>query len=418
MGRRVVVTGMGLLTALGNDLDTSWRNLLQGMNGVRRITRFDPTDFATQIAAEVQNFNPDDYMDRKEARRQDLFTQFAVAASVMAGADSGLDFAAVDGDRVGVIIGSGIGGIGTHEVQNARYLEGGPSRISPFYIPMMIPDIASGIVSMRFGAKGPNYCTVSACASSAHAIGDAFRLIKHGDAEVMFAGGTEAAVTPMSVGGFASMKAMSTRNDEPERASRPFDAQRDGFVLGEGAGIAVLEELEHARARGARIYAEVVGVGMTGDAHHITAPAPQGEGAARAMKRAIGESGLAPEDFDYINAHGTSTPLNDRYETQAIKTVFGAHASRLMVASTKSMTGHLLGGAGGTEFVIVSMVLAEGKVPPTINYEHPDPDCDLDCVPNVMREAPVRAALTSSFGFGGHNAVLAVKRFDDRMEAA
>jgi 3-oxoacyl-[acyl-carrier-protein] synthase II len=312
-----------------------------------------------------------------------------------------------------VIIGSGIGGIATHEIQNERYLDGGPSRISPFYIPMMIPDIASGVVSMRYGAKGPNYCTVSACASSAHAIGDAFRLIKHGDAEVMIAGGTEAAVTAMSVGGFAAMKAMSTRNDEPERASRPFDAERDGFVLGEGAGMAVLEELEHARARGARIYAEVLGVGMTADAYHITAPAPGGEGAARAMQRAIDESGLPVGEFDYINAHGTSTPFNDEFETMAIKAVFGSHAHELMVGSTKSMTGHLLGGAGGLEFVVTSMVIHEGKVPPTINQEYPDPLCDLDYVPNEMREAEVRAAVSNSFGFGGHNASLALGRYEE-----
>lgn len=413
MARRVVVTGMGLITALGNDLTRTWQGLLQGMNGVRRITHFDPAGFATQIAAEVQGFDPEQFIERKDVRRQDRFTQFAVATSVMAVDDSRIDISSGDPTRMGVIIGSGIGGIGTHEVQNARYLAGGPSRISPFYIPMMIPDIASGIVSMRFGAKGPNYCTVSACASSAHAIGDAFRLIQHGDADVMIAGGTEAAVTEMSVGGFAAMKAMSTRNDEPERASRPFDAERDGFVLGEGAGIAILEELDHARQRGARIYSEVVGIGMTADAHHITAPAPAGEGAARAMQRAIEEAGLDPGEIDYINAHGTSTPLNDAYETQAIKTVFGDHAYRLMVGSTKSMTGHLLGGAGGLEFVITSMVLAEGKVPPTINYEVPDPDCDLDCVPNQMREAPVRAALSNSLGFGGHNATLALRKFEE-----
>jgi 3-oxoacyl-[acyl-carrier-protein] synthase II len=278
---------------------------------------------------------------------------------------------------------------------------------------MMIPDMASGVVSMRFGAKGPNYCTVSACASSAHAIGDAFRLIKHGDADVMIAGGTEAAVTEMSIGGFAAMKAMSTRNDEPERASRPFDAERDGFVLGEGAGMVILEELDRARDRGATVHAELVGIGMTADAHHITAPSPHGEGAARAMQRALDEAGLDPTDVDYINAHGTSTPLNDAYETEAVKTVFGDHAYELMVGSTKSMTGHLLGGAGGLEFVITSMVLAESKVPPTINYETPDPACDLDCVPNEMRERPVRAALTNSFGFGGHNATLALKRFEE-----
>jgi 3-oxoacyl-[acyl-carrier-protein] synthase II len=404
---------MGLLTAVGNDLASSWKALLEGRSGVRRITRFDPEEFATQIAAEVKNFEPERWLEKKETRRQDLFTQFAVAAASMAVDDSGLGLPNGNGDRVGVIIGSGIGGIATHEIQNERYLDGGPSRISPFYIPMMIPDIASGVVSMRYGAKGPNYCTVSACASSAHAIGDAFRLIKHGDAEVMIAGGTEAAVTAMSVGGFAAMKAMSTRNDEPERASRPFDAERDGFVLGEGAGMAVLEELEHARARGARIYAEVLGVGMTADAYHITAPAPGGEGAARAMQRAIDESGLPVGEFDYINAHGTSTPFNDEFETMAIKAVFGSHAHELMVGSTKSMTGHLLGGAGGLEFVVTSMVIHEGKVPPTINQEYPDPLCDLDYVPNEMREAEVRAAVSNSFGFGGHNASLALGRYEE-----
>jgi 3-oxoacyl-[acyl-carrier-protein] synthase II len=404
---------MGLLTAVGNDLASTWKALLEGRSGVRRISRFDPEEFATQIAAEVKNFEPERWLEKKETRRQDLFTQFAVAAASMAVDDSGLGLPNGNGHRVGVIIGSGIGGIATHEIQNERYLDGGPSRISPFYIPMMIPDIASGVVSMRYGAKGPNYCTVSACASSAHAIGDAFRLIKHGDAEVMIAGGTEAAVTAMSVGGFAAMKAMSTRNDEPERASRPFDAERDGFVLGEGAGMAVLEELEHARARGARIYAEVFGVGMTADAYHITAPAPGGEGAARAMQRAIDESGLPVGEFDYINAHGTSTPFNDEFETMAIKAVFGPHAHELMVGSTKSMTGHLLGGAGGLEFVVTSMVIHEGKVPPTINQEHPDPLCDLDYVPNEMREAEVRAALTNSFGFGGHNASLALGRYEE-----
>jgi 3-oxoacyl-[acyl-carrier-protein] synthase II len=413
MGRRVVVTGMGLISALGNDLASSWKALLAGTPGVGPITRFDPSAFATRIAAEVKEFDPLIWIEKKETRRQDLFTQYAMATSIMAMDDSGIDMGKEDPNRVGVIIGSGIGGIATHEEQNRRYLDGGPSRISPFYIPMMIPDMASGVVSMRFGAKGPNYCTVSACASSAHAIGDAFRLIKHGDADVMIAGGTEAAVTEMSIGGFAAMKAMSTRNDEPERASRPFDAERDGFVLGEGAGMVILEELHRARERGATVYAEVVGIGMTADAHHITAPAPHGEGAARAMQRALDEAGLDPTDVDYINAHGTSTPLNDAYETEAVKSVFGGHAYELMVGSTKSMTGHLLGGAGGLEFVITSMVLTEGKVPPTINYENPDPACDLDCVPNEMRERPVRAALTNSLGFGGHNATLALKRFEE-----
>lgn len=413
MGRRVVVTGMSLITALGNDLASSWRGLLEGRSGVRRITSFDPEGFATQIAAEVRDFDAQQFIPKKEIRRQDRFTQFAVATSQMALDDSGISSDAEDPTRMGVIIGSGIGGIATHETQNRRYLEGGPGRISPFYIPMMIPDMASGIVSMHVGAKGPNYCTVSACASSAHAIGDAFRLIGHGDADVMIAGGTEAAVTEMSIGGFAAMKAMSTRNDDPERASRPFDAERDGFVLGEGAGMAILEDLDHARDRGARIYAEVVGAGMTADAHHITAPAPEGEGASRAMRRAMEEAGMQPSEVGYINAHGTSTPMNDAYETQALKNVFGDHASNLMVGSTKSMTGHLLGGAGGLEFVITAMVLSTGDVPPTINYEFPDPECDLDYVPNEARRAEVTGALTNSLGFGGHNATLALRRFEE-----
>jgi len=413
MGRRVVVTGMGLVSALGTDLESSWAALLRGESGIGPITKFDASEFRTRIAGEIPGFDPEDFIERKEVRRQDPFTWYAVATSDMAIRDSGIDVDGEDPTRIGVIIGSGIGGIGTHEEQNQRYLEGGPSRISPFYIPMMIPDIASGVVSMRYGLKGPNYCTVSACASSAHAIGDAFRLVEHGDADVMVCGGTEAAITPMSVGGFAAMKAMSTRNDEPELASRPFEADRDGFVLGEGAGMIVLESLEHARARGARIYCEVVGIGMTADAHHITAPAPGGEGAARAMRLAIEEAGVAPEDVDYINAHGTSTPFNDRFETQAIKSVFGDHAYNLMVSSTKSMTGHLLGGAGGLEFVFTALAIHEGKVPPTINYETPDPECDLDCVPNEMREAEIDVALTNSFGFGGHNAVLAMRRHRD-----
>jgi 3-oxoacyl-[acyl-carrier-protein] synthase II len=329
----------------------------------------------------------------------------------MAIRDAGLDLDKVDRERVGVVIGSGIGGIETHEDQNRRYLEGGPGRISPFYVPMMIVDMAAGLVSIRYGLKGPNYSTVSACATSANAIGDAFRMIKYGDADVMVAGGSEAAVTPMSIGGFSAMKALSTRNDDPAGASRPFDAERDGFVLGEGAGIVVLESEEHARARGARAYAELAGLGMTADAYHITAPAPGGEGAARAMRLAIAEAGLAPEDVQYVNAHGTSTPYNDRNETQAIKTAFGDHAYRLLVGSTKSMTGHTLGGAGGVECVITAKVIETGAVPPTINYRNPDPDCDLDYVPNRARQAEVRAAISNSFGFGGHNACLALKAY-------
>jgi 3-oxoacyl-[acyl-carrier-protein] synthase II len=408
-GRRVVVTGLGLITAIGNDLPTSWAALLEGRSGTGLITRFDASAFDSRIAAEVKGFDPADFMEKKEARRMDLYSQYAVAASEMAIRDAELDLEREDRERIGVVIGSGIGGIETHEDQNRKYIEGGPNRISPFYVPMMIVDIAAGLVSIRYGLKGPNYCTVSACATSAHAIGDAFRMIKYGDADVMIAGGSEAAVTPMAIGGFSAMKALSTRNDDPRGASRPFDAERDGFVLGEGAGIVVLESEEHARARGARVYSEMAGLGMTADAYHITAPAPGGEGAVRAMRLALEEARLAPGDVQYVNAHGTSTPYNDKNETQAIKTLFGDHAYRLLVGSTKSMTGHTLGGAGGVECVITSKVIQEGRVPPTINYEHPDPECDLDYVPNQARRAEVRAAISNSFGFGGHNACLALK---------
>ena len=406
MPERVVITGMGLITALANNLQDTWEGLLSGRSGVGPITRFDASAFDCRIAAEVKGFEPGAFMEKKDARRMDRYSQYAVAASQMALDDAGLDLEREDRHRIGVVIGSGIGGIETHEEQNRKYLEGGPDRISPFYVPMMIVDIAAGLVSIRYDLKGPNYCTVSACATSAHAIGDAFRMIKYGDADVMIAGGSEAAVTPMSVGGFSAMKALSTHNAEPERASRPFDAQRDGFVLGEGAGIVVLESLAHARARGARIYAELAGLGMTADAYHITAPAPGGEGAVRAMRLAMKEAAVEPDDVQYINAHGTSTPYNDKNETQAIKAAFGEHAYSLMVGSTKSMTGHTLGGAGGVECVITAKVIEQGRVPPTVNYEHPDPDCDLDYVPNVARTAPVRVALSNSFGFGGHNACL------------
>ncbi|MFN2433547.1 MAG: beta-ketoacyl-ACP synthase II [Gemmatimonadota bacterium] len=409
MPSHVVITGLGLVTAVGKDVEEAWASLLAGRSGAGCITRFDAAPFGTRIAAEVKDFDPAEHMEKKEARRMDLYSQYALAASRMAIEDAGLDLEREDRERIGVVIGSGIGGIETHEEQNRKYLEGGPDRISPFYVPMMIVDIAAGLVAIRYGLKGPNYCTVSACATSAHAIGDAFRIIKHGDADVMIAGGSEAAVTPMSVGGFSAMKALSTNNADPQGASRPFDAERDGFVIGEGAGIVVLESLEHARARGARIYAEMAGLGMTADAYHITAPAPGGEGAVRAMRMALKEAELAPEDVQYINAHGTSTPYNDRNESEAIKTLFGEHAYRLMVGSTKSMTGHTLGGAGGVECVITAKVIAEGRVPPTINYEHPDPECDLDYVPNQARTATVDAALSNSFGFGGHNACLALK---------
>ncbi len=413
MARRVVVTGCSLITALGNDLETSWKGILSGKHGFGPITRFDTTGFSTNFAAEVKDFEPLRYIDRKEARRMDLFLQFGIAASTMAVEHAKLNVEEIESDRFGVILGSGIGGISTIEVQHSRFRDMGPGKISPFFVPMMISDIASGTVSIRFNARGPNYSTVSACASGSHAIGNAYRWIKYDDADIMIAGGTEAAVTVMSVGGFCSMKALSTRNEEPARASRPFDLKRDGFVLGEGAGVVILEEQDHARARGAHILAEVVGYGMTADAHHITAPDPTGKGAARAMANAMKEANLAPADVDYINAHGTSTEYNDKFETKAIKDIFGDDAKRLGVSSTKSMIGHLLGAAGGVEFVFSVLAVNEDVMPPTINYEFPDPNCDLDYVPNAARKTQVKTALTNSFGFGGHNACLAVKKYEE-----
>ena len=413
MKRRVVVTGLGMITPVGNDVATTWRALVDGKAGAGPITKFDPTNFPVRFAAELKGFDPLQYMDRKEAKRADPYTQYAVAASVQAMRDAGLEqLAGIDDpDRIGVILGSGIGGLKSFEEQHDIYRERGQSKISPFFIPMFIADIAAGIVSMRFNAKGPNYATVSACATAAHAIGDAFRTIQYGDADAMICGGAEATVTPMAIGGFANMKALSERNDSPATASRPFDLNRDGFVRGEGAGIVVLEELEHARRRGARIHAEVVGYGATGDAHHLTAPAPDGEGAQRAMRRAMKDAGLAPGDVQYINAHGTSTPANDFNETRAIKCVFGEHARGLNVSSTKGATGHMLGAAGGVEFIVASLVTREGSIPPTINYETADPDCDLNYTPNRSVERQVTAALSNSFGFGGHNVALAVRRF-------
>jgi beta-ketoacyl-acyl-carrier-protein synthase II len=378
------------------------------------VTRFDTTAYDTRIAGEVRDFKPEEVMERKDIRRTDLFVQFAIAATAQAVKQAGLKDAGVDPTRFGVIIGSGIGGISTFEEQHRILLEKGPNRVSPFFIPMMISDMASGQVSILFGAKGPNYCTVSACSSGAHAVGEAYRIIQNSEAEVMIAGGAEAPVTPVSFAGFCSMKAMSTRNDDPTGASRPFDCQRDGFVMGEGAGILILEELEHAKKRGARILAEIIGYGATGDAHHMTAPAPEGEGAARAMRAAINDSGLSLSEFGYVNAHGTSTPLNDKFETQAIKSVFGEHAPRVAVSSTKSMTGHLLGAAGGLETIICVLALERQLLPPTINYEHPDPDCDLDYVPNTARKVETRAALSNSLGFGGHNVTLALSRPMDK----
>jgi 3-oxoacyl-[acyl-carrier-protein] synthase II len=414
MKRRVVVTGMGAITPVGNDVAATWRAITAGVSGVGPITKFDASTFPTRIACEVKGFDPLLYMERKEAKRADPFAQYAIAASVQAMTDAGLDDGShYDPDRLGVIIGSGIGGLKTFEEQHDVYRERGQSKISAFFIPMFISDIAAGLVSMRFNAKGPNYATISACATSAHAIGDAYRTIQYGDADLVITGGSEATVTPMAIGGFCNMKALSERNDSPETASRPFDATRDGFVMGEGGGIVILEELEHAKNRGAHIYAEIVGYGATGDAYHLTAPAPEGEGAQRAMRRAMQDARLLPADIDYINAHGTSTPANDLNETKAIKAVFGELATTVHVSSTKSMTGHMLGAAGAVEFIISSLSVRDCVVPPTINYHTPDPELDLNYTPNVSVNRPVRAVLSNSFGFGGHNVTLAIKQFQE-----
>ncbi len=413
MKRRVVVTGLGALTPVGNDVPSMWDALVAGKSGTAPITKFDASTFPVRFAAELKGFDPSQYMDRKEIKRADPYTQYAVSASKQAMRDAGLEGGVngYDPDRIGVILGSGTGGLKSFEEQHDVYRERGPSKISPFFIPMFITDIAAGIVSMQFNAKGPNYATVSACATAAHAIGDAFRTIQYGDADVMICGGSEAAVTPMAIAGFANMKALSERNETPETASRPFDKTRDGFVMGEGAGVVILEELEHALKRGARIYAEISGYGATGDAYHLTAPAPDGEGAQRAMKRALKDAGLGPADVQYINAHGTSTPANDLNETRAIKAVFGEHAAAINVSSTKSSTGHMLGAAGAVEFIVSSLAVQEGIVPPTINYETPDPECDLNYTPNASVRREVNAAISNSFGFGGHNVSLAVRKF-------
>ncbi len=411
MKSRVVVTGLGVVSSLGHDLQEFWQNLLAGKSGVGLISRFDTSDFATKFAGEIKDFQIDNYLDRKEARRMDLFTQYAMVAAVKAMEDSGLDLAREDTNRIGVITGSGIGGMSTYEAQCKAFFEKGPRKISPFFIPMMIADIAPGYISIRYGLKGPNYSTISACASSSHAIGDAFRTIVRGDADVMIAGGSEACITPMGVGGFNAMKALSTRNDEPTKASRPFDSGRDGFVMGEGGGIIVLESLEHAQARGAHIYGEIAGVGYTADAHHITAPSPNGEGATTAMKLALSSGGIEPEEVGYINTHGTSTPYGDLAETMAIKAVFGDHAYKLSINSTKSMLGHLLGASGSVEFIVSILSVKNGSVHPTINLETPDPQCDLDYTANVFKKREVKAALSNSFGFGGHNVSIAIKKF-------
>jgi 3-oxoacyl-[acyl-carrier-protein] synthase II len=413
MKRRVVVTGLGAITPVGNDVATTWSALLAGRSGAAPITKFDAGKFPVRFAAEVKGFDPLSYMDRKEAKRADAYTQYAVAVATEAMRHAGLmNGHAIDPDRLGVILGSGIGGLKSFEEQHDVYRDRGPSKISPFFIPMFIADIAAGIVSMRFNAKGPNYATVSACATSAHAIGDAFRTIQYGDADIMITGGAEATVTPMAIGGFANMKALSERNDSPETASRPFDRERDGFVMGEGGGVVILEELQHALNRGAEIHAEIVGYGATGDAYHLTAPAPEGEGAQRAMKRAMADAGLSPATIQYINAHGTSTPANDLNETKAIRAVFGDQAKKVNVSSTKGATGHMLGAAGAVEFIFSSLVVKEGHIPPTINYQNPDPECDLNYTPNETVDRDVTAALSNSFGFGGHNVSLAVRRFE------
>jgi len=402
-----------MVSPLGTDVEKTWRSLIQGKSGVARITKFDPTGFDTQIAAEVKDFAPENFMDKKDIRRMDIFIQYAMASAAMALEDSQLKITPANADRVGVVVGAGLGGLTTIENFHKVLLEKGPSRISPFFIPMLIVNEAPGQISMRFGAKGPNTSVVTACATGNHNIGDAWRIIQRGDADAVIAGGVEATITPLAVGGFNAMKALSTRNDDPEKASRPFDKDRDGFVIGEGCGIIILEELQQALDRGAKIYAEIIGYGLTGDAYHITAPSPDGEGAARCMAMALKSAGIEPEEVDYINAHGTSTYYNDIYETIAIKTVFKEHAKKLAISSTKSMIGHLLGGAGGVEAIFTILTIYRGIIPPTINYQTPDPECDLDYVPNVARKADVRVALSNSFGFGGTNAVLAFKKFEE-----
>jgi 3-oxoacyl-[acyl-carrier-protein] synthase II len=410
--RRVVITGIGVLTPLGCDLGVFWQNLLAGKSGIGSVTRFDTTHFDSKIGGEVKDFNPETFMPAKELRRTDRFTQYAVGAAKLAVADSGLEFDKEDVNRIGVLVGSGIGGMETIEEQAEILLKKGPGRVSPFMIPMLIINMASGYISMLLGAKGPNLAVVSACATATHALGEAARAIVHNDADVMIAGGSEAAITQLGYAGFCAMRAMSTRNNEPQRASRPFDAERDGFVMGEGAGVCILEPLERAKRRGARIYCEIAGYGITGDAYHMSAPAPEGEGAVRSMEMALHHARLNPDQIDYINAHGTSTPVGDKCETQAIKKVFGAHAKKLAVSSTKSMTGHLLGAAGSVETAICALAIQHGLVPPTINYENRDPECDLDYVPNKAREMTVHACVNNSLGFGGHNATLIVKRHE------
>jgi len=408
--RRVVVTGVGVVSALGTGVEKNWDALMAGRSGIDRITRFDASEFPTHIAGEVKDFNAEDFIDKKEIKKMDLFIQYAVGAADLAMKDSGFEITEVNAERVGVLVGAGLGGLPAIERYHEAMLEGGYKKISPFFIPMLIINLAPGQISIKYGAKGPNISSVSACATGTHSIGDAYHMIARGDADAMIAGGCESTITPLGIGGFNVMKALSTRNDDPQGASRPFDKGRDGFVMSEGAGIVILEEYEAAKKRGARIYAEVAGYGLTGDAYHLTAPAPEGEGAARCMKMALKNGGIAPAEVDYINAHGTSTPFNDYFETLAIKSTLGDQARKVMVSSTKSMTGHALGAAGGIEAVYTLLAMERGSVPPTINYQEPDPDCDLDYVPNEARQATVRVALSNSLGFGGTNATLAFRK--------
>lgn len=412
MKHRVVITGLGVVSPLGTGVSKFWDSLIAGKSGVDYVTAFDTSNFEVKIGAEVKDFDPGDYLDRKEIKRMDRVSHFAVAAAKMALADAKLAIDSSNANDIGVIIGSGIGGIKTFEVQTRTFIEKGPDRVSPFFIPMMIPDMNSGFVSIVTGAKGPNHTVVTACASASHSIGDSMRIIQNGDAKMMITGGTEAAITGLSYAGFTSAGALSTNNDDPQGASRPFDLNRDGFIMGEGAGVLILEELGHALSRGAEIYAELIGFGETGDAYHITAPDPDGDGAARAMSKAMADAGIQPEEVNYINAHGTSTLPNDRIETAAIKRVFGGHAKSVAVSSTKSMTGHLLGAAGGIEAIISVLTIKNGIIPPTINYKTPDPECDLDYVPNTARKASVNCVLSNSLGFGGHNACLAFRKYN------
>ena len=413
MKKRVVITGAGVVTAVGIGVDRFWENIVNGVSGIDRLTLLDTSDLEVKIGAEVKDFDPNQYMERKEVKRTDRFVHFAVAGARLALTDSGLEINADNAENIGVVIGSGIGGMKTFEDQARNCLEKGPKRVSPFFIPMMIPDMGSGFVSIITGAKGPNHTVVTACASGTHSIGASLRIIQNGEAVAMVTGGAEAAITRLSLAGFTSAGALSTKNDDPKGASRPFDLDRDGFVMGEGAGILVLEELEHAKARGAKIYAEIVGFGGSGDAYHMTSPDPEGDGAARAMRRAIADAGIGPGQISYINAHGTSTAANDKLETKAIKRVFGEAAYRIPISSTKSMTGHLLGAAGGVEAIISAWALKEGIIPPTINYRTPDPECDLDYVPDQARQSQLEYVISNSLGFGGHNGCLIFRKYDD-----